>query len=49
MIGLKITKHNRAGLQTTINLGLQSVTKIFNIGLKSAMRLQSAIRFDLKD
>ena len=34
MIGLKITKYDRAGLQITIGFGLQSATKFLKIGSK---------------
>ena len=42
MIGLKITKYDRAGLQITIGFGL----KILKIGLQSAMGLQSVTTLD---
>ena len=42
VIGLEITKYNRAGLQITIRFGLQSMTKILKIGLQRTMGLQSA-------
>ena len=47
-IGLKIAKYDRAELQITIGFGLQSVTKILKIELKSAMGLQSVTSLDYK-
>ena len=41
MIGLEITKYERAGLQIAISFELQSATKILKNGLQSAMGLQS--------
>ena len=48
MIGLKITKYDIAGLQITIDFGLQSATEILKIRLKSAMGLPSATSLDYK-
>ena len=42
MLGLEITKYDRAGLQIVIGLGSQSATKIFKNGLQRAMGLQTA-------
>ena len=42
-IGLKITKYNRAGLQTVIVFWLQSVTKTLKTELQSVMGLKSVM------